>query len=203
MDFALFLLIFLAFHTSGQLLTKRLLGLKFSDSVEAFLFSTAVGSIFFSALVTVLVFAGWINSTVCWSILGAFLLIGWKNLLHLKFVLNIFQGTTAQGYAALKNLAQSFLVLLAFLSIGLAMAPAFSTDALVYHLAVPKAFLQAGGLVNLPDNIYSFFPQQIEMLYLFALALGSDSLAKLTGLGIVFLLLLALWHYSSKMVGDS
>ena len=203
MDFALFLLIFLAFYTSGQLLTKRLLGLKFSDSVEAFLFSTAVGSIFFSALVTVLVFAGWINSAVCWSILGASLLIGWKNLLHLKFVLNIFQGATTQRHAALKNLAQSFLVLLAFLSIGLAMAPAFATDALVYHLAVPKAFLQAGGLVNLPDNIYSFFPQQIEMLYLFALALGSDSLAQLTGLGIVFLLLLALWHYSSKKVGDS
>ena len=203
MDFALFLLIFLAFYTSGQLLTKRLLGLKFADSVEAFLFSTAVGSIFFSALVTVLVFAGWINSAVCWSILGASLLIGWKNLLHLKVALNIIQGITKQGHTALKNLAQSFLVLLAFLSIGLAMAPAFATDALVYHLAVPKAFLQAGGLVNLPDNIYSFFPQQIEMLYLFALALGSDSLAQLTGLGIVFLLLLALWHYSSKRVRDS
>ena len=203
MDFALFLLIFLAFFTSGQLLTKRLLGLKFSDSVEAFLFSTAVGSIFFSALVTVLVFAGWINSTVCWSILGASLLIGWKNLLHLKVVLNIFQGTAAQGHAGLKNLAQSFLALLAFLSIGLAMAPAFATDALVYHLAVPKAFLYAEGLVNLPDNIYSFFPQQIEMLYLFALALGTESLAQLTGLGIVFLLLLALWHYSSKKMEDS
>ena len=149
MDFALFLLIFLAFYTSGQLLTKRLLSLKFSDSVEAFLFSTAVGSIFFSALVTVLVFAGWINSAVCTSILGASLLIGWKNLLHLKVVLNIIQGTTKQGHTALKNLAQSFLVLLAFLSIGLAMAPAFATDALVHHLAVPKAFLQAGGLVNL------------------------------------------------------
>jgi len=203
MDFALFLLIFLAFFNSGQLLTKRLLGLKFSDSVEAFLFSTAVGSIFFSALVTVLVFAGWINSTVCWSILGASLLIGWKNLLHLKVVLNIFQGTAAQRHAGLKNLAQSFLALLAFLSIGLAMAPAFATDALVYHLAVPKAFLYAEGLVNLPDNIYSFFPQQIEMLYLFALALGTESLAQLTGLGIVFLLLLALWHYSSKKMEDS
>jgi len=203
MDFALFLLIFLAFFTSGQLLTKRLLGLKFSDSVEAFLFSTAVGSIFFSALVTVLVFAGWINSTVCWSILGASLLIGWKNLLHLKGVLNIFQGTAAQRHAGLKNLAQSFLALLAFLSIGLAMAPAFATDALVYHLAVPKVFLHAEGLVNLPDNIYSFFPQQIEMLYLFALALGTESLAQLTGLGIVFLLLLSLWHYSSKKMEDS
>jgi len=68
---------------------------------------------------------------------------------------------------------------------------------------VPKAFLQAGGLVNLPDNIYSFFPQQMEMLYLFALALGSDSLAQLIGLGIAFLLLFALWQYSKQKVGES
>ena len=154
MDFALFLLIFLAFYTSGQLLTKRLLGLKFSDSVEAFLFSTTVGSIFFSAIVAVLVFAGWINSAVCWSILGVSILIGWKNLLHLKIPLNTFQGKPGKRYAELKNLAQSFLGLLTLLSIGLAMAPPYATDALVHHLAVPKAFLQAGGLINLPNNIY-------------------------------------------------
>ena len=38
------------------------------------------------------------------------------------------------------------------------------------------------------------------MLYLFALALGSDSLAQLTGLGIVFLLLFALWQYSKENI---
>ena len=103
----------------------------------------------------------------------------------------------------LKSLAQSFIGLLTILSIGSAMAPASATDALTHHLAVPKAFLQAGGLINLPNNIYSFFPQQIEMLYLFALALGTDSLAQLTGLGVVFLLLFALWHYSRKKIGHN
>ena len=104
--------------------------------------------------------------------------------------------------SGLRNLTQSFLGLLVLLSIGSALAPAFANDALVYHLAVPKAFLQAGGLGHLPNNIYSLFPQQIEMLYLFALALGSDSLAQLTGLGIVFLLLFALWQYSKKNNSD-
>ena len=203
MDLALFLLIFLTFFNSGQLITKRLLGLKFSEPGEAFLFSTALGSIFFSALMAVLVFSGWVNSAICWGILGAFLLIGWKNFFHLKNALNIFQSSATKEDAGLKNMTQSFLGLLVLLSIGLAMAPAFATDALVYHLAVPKAFLQAGGLVNLPNNIYSFFPQQIEMLYLFALALGSDSLAQLIGLGIVLLLLFALWHYSKQKVDDS
>ena len=200
MDFILFLLIILAFNNSGQILTSKL---KFSGPGEAFLFSTALGSILISAIITALAFSGGISSTVCWVILGVFLLVGWKNLLHLKQVLNIFSSQQPMEDDGLKNMAQSFLGLLVFLSIGLALAPAFATDALVYHLAVPKAFLQAGELVNLPNNIYSFFPQQIEMLYLFALALGSDSLAQLTGLGVAFLLLFALWQYSRKKVGKS
>ncbi len=198
MDFAFFLLIILAFHNSGQILTKKLI---FSGPGEAFLFSTALGSVLISAIMTALVFSGGISSAICGVILGVFFLVGWKNLRHLKQAINIF--SSQQSTDGLKNMAQSFLGLLVLLSIGLALAPAFATDALVYHLAVPKAFLQAGGLVNLPNNIYSFFPQQIEMLYLFALALGSDSLAQLTGLGIVFLLLFALWQYSKEKVGES
>jgi hypothetical protein len=153
---------------------------------------------------TALVFSGLISSAVCWIILGVFLLAGWKNFLRLKQGLIIFSSPAQQPIEedGFKNMAQSFLALLVLLSLGLALTPAFSTDALVYHLAVPKAFLQGGGVVNLPDNIYSFFPQQIEMLYLFALALGSDSLAQLTGLGITFLLLFGLWQYSKQKVGE-
>mgnify|MGYP001277263165 FL=1 len=202
MDFALFLLIFLAFYNSGQLLSNKICGLKFSSPGEAVLFSTALGSIVFSGIMTVFVFSGWINSAVCWSLLVVFLVLGWKNLSHFNKLSKIFNSPISQPAedGELRGLTQSFLGLLALLAIGSAFAPAFANDALVYHLAVPKAFLQTGGLVNLPNNIYSFFPQQIEMLYLFALALGSDSLAQLTGLGIVFLLLFALWQYSKENI---
>ena len=202
MDFALFLLIFLAFHNSGQLLSNKICGLKFSSPGEAVLFSTALGSIVFSGIMTVFVFSGWINSAVCWSLLVVFPVLGWKNLSHFKKLSKIFNSPISQPAedGELRGLTQSFLGLLALLAIGSAFAPAFANDALVNHLAVPKAFLQTGGLVNLPNNIYSFFPQQIEMLYLFALALGSDSLAQLTGLGIVFLLLFALWQYSKENI---
>ena len=197
-DFALFLLIFLAFHNSGQLLTKKISGLNFSGPAESILFSTAIGSLIFSWIMTALVFSGWIYPEVCWVVLGIFLVLGWKNLAYLKPP--FFSGLTSppDEDGEMKNMAQFFLGLLALLSVGLALAPASSTDALVYHLASPKAYLEAGELINLPNNIYSFFPQQIEMLYLFALALSSDSLAQLTGLGIVFLLLLALWLYTRQ-----
>ena len=99
----------------------------------------------------------------------------------------------------LKTPIQIILGVLIFLLLSLALAPAFATDALVYHLAVPKAYLEAGGIINLPNNVFSFYPQHMEMLYLFALALGTDHLAQLTGLGIVFLLLVALYqNYRQK-----
>ncbi len=44
-------------------------------------------------------------------------------------------------------------------------------DVLEYHLAVPKAYLAAGGIVPLPGNIYSNFPLNAEMLYLLAMVL--------------------------------
>ena len=198
MDFALFLLIILVFYNSGKFLTHKLWSLKFTGPGEAILFPVALGSIVISGIMTALLFLGWTKPETCWVVLGVLLLLGWKNLLYLKNAVASFQFFKAPkskevADAGLKTMAQSFLGLLVLLS--LALAPAFATDALVYHLAVPKAFLQAGGLVNLPNNIYSFFPQQMEMLYMFALALGSDSLAQLTGMGIVFLLLLALWQY--------
>jgi hypothetical protein len=69
-------------------------------------------------------------------------------------------------------------------SLTLALVPPTGIDALVYHLAVPKAYLQAGGMVSLPNNIYSFFPLQFEMLYLLALAIDGEALAQLLGFGM-------------------
>ncbi len=69
-------------------------------------------------------------------------------------------------------------------SFTLALSPPTGVDALVYHLAIPKAYLQAGGMISLPNNIYSFFPLQFEMLYLLGLALEGESLAQLIGFGM-------------------
>ena len=158
MDFALFLLIILAFYNSGKFLTHKLWRLKFTGSGEAILFPLALGSIVISGIMTALLFLGWIKPETCWVVLGVSLLLSWKNLLPLKNAVASFhflQTSESKEVAddGLKTMAQFFLGLLVLLSLVLALAPAFSTDALVYHLAVPKAFLQAGGLVNLPNNI--------------------------------------------------
>ena len=194
MDVLLFLLIMLAFLSAGRTITGKIWLLNFKSPTEAFVFSSALGSIIASVMVTTLAFLGQVSSLTCWGVLAILFASGlgflkelrkWK----LKTVLTFYP------LSPLKTSIQIILGTLFFLSLSLALVPAFATDAMVYHLAVPKAYLEAGGVINLPNNIFSFYPQHTEMLYLLALALGTDHLAQLTGLGIVFLLLIALHQY--------
>lgn len=67
-------------------------------------------------------------------------------------------------------------VLLAFpLLMGLiaALAEPTGKDALVYRLAVPKAYLAAGGIVDVTTNVYSFLAFGAEMNGVWAMLLGS------------------------------
>lgn len=194
MDVILFLLIMLAFLSAGRIVTRNLWQLNFSGPGEAFVFSSALGSVIASVLVTGLTFTGQVSPSTCWVVLTILLASGLGSLREWRqWGFKIYP--VFFPLSPLKTSLQVILGLLVLMSLSLALAPAFATDALVYHLAVPKAFLEAGGIINLANNVYSFYPQHMEMLYLFALALGTDHLAQLTGLGIVFLLLIALHQY--------
>lgn len=57
--------------------------------------------------------------------------------------------------------------------------PPHQYDALVYHLALPAAYIREGRIVAPDHLLYSHFPQNAEMLYGIALLLGSDLLAQL------------------------
>ena len=59
-------------------------------------------------------------------------------------------------------------------AIGLvaALAPPVANDTLLYHLALPKTYVAAGGLVDTPYNIASCYPLGIEMHNVWAVLLG-------------------------------
>lgn len=52
--------------------------------------------------------------------------------------------------------------------------PPLEKDALIHHLAVPKLWLRAGGFVETPWLTYSYYPMNLELLYLVPLALHAD-----------------------------
>jgi hypothetical protein len=61
----------------------------------------------------------------------------------------------------------------------LTWAPPHQYDSLVYHLALPAAYLRAGGLNAAGLPVFAHFPQNGEMLFALALALKSDLLAQM------------------------
>lgn len=64
-----------------------------------------------------------------------------------------------------------------------AVAPEVQFDSLNYHLAVPKAYLQHGAIVNLPYFFHSYFAHLVEALFVGCLALSGPIAAKLLVLG--------------------
>ena len=75
------------------------------------------------------------------------------------------------------------------------LTPAVSADALNYHLYLPKLWLKEGRIFTLPFNIYSFFPQGWEMLYLYAFIMGGEISAKLLHFSSLFLILLLFYYF--------
>ena len=70
------------------------------------------------------------------------------------------------------------LVSLIILIILLASVPPVSRDALVHHLAVPKLWIAQGGIYEMPDKVFSYYPMTLDLLYLVPLYLGNDIVPK-------------------------
>ena len=60
----------------------------------------------------------------------------------------------------------------------LAAVPPVSRDALTHHLLVPRLYLEHGGMYQIPHIPFSYYPMNLDLLYLVPLALGSDIGAK-------------------------
>ncbi|MEE9259249.1 MAG: hypothetical protein V3U37_06870 [Nitrospinaceae bacterium] len=199
MDLALFFLIFPAFYLAGDKVCRSL-KLPFSEPAEAFIFCSALGLVAVSLAVLLLSFLGWFYPAAAWTLLGVIYLASAGRVSGLlrsfpKWVESVRTRAPETDKDWFGRFCGVNLFVLVLLAVTLALTPPAMTDALVYHLAVPKAYLEHHGLVNLPNNIYSYFPQLMEMVYLFCLALGSDLAAQLTGLGMTLLLLGALALY--------
>ncbi len=79
-------------------------------------------------------------------------------------------------------------------------------DSLAYHLAVPKLYLQHGGIYYIHFTSHSNFPMLMEMLYLAALAVSGPVAAKLmhfwTGVLLVLsVMLTARRHFGARSAG--
>jgi hypothetical protein len=73
------------------------------------------------------------------------------------------------------------------------LVPTRAFDALSYHLEVPLKYLQAGRIIDIPENLYSYTPQLNHMLYSLAMGLSGSDLAGLINHLYFVLALSVLW----------
>ncbi|HPF38579.1 MAG TPA: glycosyltransferase family 39 protein [Phycisphaerae bacterium] len=75
-------------------------------------------------------------------------------------------------------------------------------DVLEYHLGAPRDYFDAGRIHYLPNNIYSNFPFQVEMLYLLSMVLHGDAVAAVYTAKLVNLFLAAIAVFAIFRAGS-
>ncbi len=71
----------------------------------------------------------------------------------------------------------SLLVLIAGITL-LGAVPPVSRDALTHHLFVPKLYIEHGGIYQIPTIPFSYYPMNLDLLYMIPLYFGNDILPK-------------------------
>src|ERR1039457_573371 len=93
-------------------------------------------------------------------------------------------------------LAASLLAILLAAALLMSLAPETGRDALIYHLAAPKLFLKHHGFCFTPGNPLAQGPFHTEMLFMLALFLKGDVLAKLINFAFLLAILLGIRQFA-------
>ncbi|MGB5747186.1 MAG: phospholipid carrier-dependent glycosyltransferase [Desulfobacterales bacterium] len=85
----------------------------------------------------------------------------------------------------------------------LSWVPPVSRDALTHHLAVPKLYLNQGGIFEIPSIKFSYYPMNLDLLYMLPLYFGNDIIPKF--IHFIFALLTAglIYRYLRKRLDSA
>ncbi|MCK5218845.1 glycosyltransferase family 39 protein, partial [bacterium] len=175
----LFLIAFmLSAHGLGRILLEKIFPAA-RARLDEMLYSLGLGLALISLLIFSLGAAGFYHPVIFAAIFvfltGAGTWITWKRRARLCPGSGWMLGTWAWSDKILILLVGGF-----FLLVGMTIiTPEIFFDSLVYHLAVPSQWIQAGHIHPIPTNFYSNLPMGIQMLYTGALMLSDERLCRM------------------------
>lgn len=109
------------------------------------------------------------------------------------------QDSPATGSPAVSRAATWSVVALLLVLVGsvlvLASVPPVDRDALTHHLAVPKLYLRYGGIVEIPWIEFSYYPENLDLLYMIPLYFGNDIAPKYIHFGFGLLTAWLVYDY--------
>jgi hypothetical protein len=181
LDYGLNLLFALAavigFWGIGRLIWRSLLREYTEDSL-ALLFQFAIGAWFVWTSIFLLGIAGFYRPWAAYTLLGFSFITGAAQLFQQRALLKpLLESRKVRGFYEWALILLCSVIVL--LGVAGALTPPAAQDALVHHLAVPKIFIKAGRLTELPYNYFSYFPGGMEMLFLYGLLAGGPGMATL------------------------
>jgi len=95
------------------------------------------------------------------------------------------------------------LTLLAVLIVSIAIlscVPPVSKDALVHHLAIPKLYFKHGGIYEIPFMPFSYYPMNLELLYMIPLFFGNDIVPKFIHFSFALLTAWLIFNYLRRRI---
>lgn len=86
-------------------------------------------------------------------------------------------------------------------TILLGSVPPVDRDALTHHLFVPKLWLQHGGIYEIPEIPFSYYPMNLDLLYTVPLYFGNDIIPKYIHYFFALATALLLYRHLAKRLG--
>jgi len=85
----------------------------------------------------------------------------------------------------------------------LASVPPVSRDALTHHLFVPRLYLEHGGIYEIPEIPFSYYPMNLDLLYMIPLYFGNDILPKYIHFLFALLTTWLIYNYLKKRISPA
>jgi hypothetical protein len=184
----------LVIFSSAHLLGIRLLSFgKFTwhSRLDHVLNAIGVGLILYSCAVSILGLLGGLYTWLGFGLIGLSVLIGWRGWRELKASVNPMSFTRPSVIDTSLIILFLIAVLLHYFSATVPLIGTAASDDVAYQVAVPRVYTAYHHFVLIAENIRSFIPMNINMLYTLGILLDGNEVSKLInfafGLGVFML----------------
>lgn len=172
---------------------------RFHSFAEEFFFSVGIGYGLIALMAYPLGFLGLLYKQVFLLIFLSFAILSHKRIVYLLKKVFYFSRTRVRpdAFSVLLLVAAFF----AFFNLIASLAPPWSYDATVYHLAVPKIYAAEHGFVALPSLLQSNWVMIPHMLFLAATLIKNSVLANLVNFSFGLFLAVGIFSFGSRFFG--
>jgi len=170
------------------------------SSIENIALQVAVGLGILSFVVLVAGLSGFIGVWQAWLGLGLGVLVFYKPIS--AWVIEWRSAFDDHQPLGTVEKASRWLVIFLIIIAGIqALAPPLKWDSLVYHLEIPQRYFEMGRIAHLGDNFFVGFPQLVEMIFTWAIALRAGTTATVLGWIVLVIAALGLGGFAERVVG--